>query len=178
MSTTDGTLTLSSNEEFKVQSDLTWATAVYMKMRPEDAAFAEDIKCALLAIVQRQTIQQTAADIDKLMEISHGVALARGWYKNADGTPKPERNVGEQLLLMVSEIIEGFEGWRKNLPDDKLPHYPMITVELADLLHRLFDFAGYHKLQLGRAFIEKAIYNAMREDHSLTHRASEHGKKA
>jgi hypothetical protein len=30
--------------------------------------------------------------------------------------------VNEKLMLIVSEVSEAMEGWRKDAPDDKLPH--------------------------------------------------------
>lgn len=55
------------------------------------------------------------------------------------GYEKKERNVGEMLMLAVSELSEALEGHQKNLFDDKLPHRTMVEVELADCLIRLFD---------------------------------------
>lgn len=99
-----------------------------------------------------------------------------GWYSNLDGTPK-ERNVPEMLCLIHSEISEAMEGYRKNLPDDKLPHRPMVEVELADAFIRICDLAGYLGLDLEGAVIEKFNYNKSRADHKLENRNAEGGKK-
>jgi hypothetical protein len=53
-----------------------------------------------------------------------------------------KRNVGELLMLCVSEVCEGGDGLAMNLMDDKLPHRQMIEVELADFAIRTFDLAG------------------------------------
>lgn len=63
------------------------------------------------------------------------------WWHDAEGRKK-DRNKGELLCLIHSEISEAMEGERKNLPDDKLPHRRMAEVELADALIRIFDYAG------------------------------------
>jgi len=60
------------------------------------------------------------------------------WWFLDDGTPIDISN--ERLsLLILSEIIEAFEAFRKNLKDDKLPHRDGIEVELADAIIRLLD---------------------------------------
>lgn len=91
--------------------------------------------------------------------------------------PRLECNIGEKLMLIVSELAEAMEGHRKNLMDDKLPHRPMLEVELADALIRIFDLAGGLGLDLGGAFEEKLAYNATRADHKLENRLLPNGKK-
>lgn len=87
------------------------------------------------------------------------------------------RNKGELMMLMVSEIAEAMEGARKGLMDDKLPHRKMEEVELADCLIRTFDYAGAFGLDLEGAYQEKTAYNAQREDHTHEARAKDQGKK-
>jgi NTP pyrophosphatase (non-canonical NTP hydrolase) len=98
------------------------------------------------------------------------------WVDIHTGEPL-ERNVGEILMLTVSELSEAMEGHRKNLKDDKLPQYPMITVELADALIRICDIAGGLGLDLAGAWRDKMVYNASRKDHSHEERLKENGKK-
>lgn len=98
------------------------------------------------------------------------------WWERADGTPI-ERNKGELLMLMVSEIAEAMEGERKDLMDDKLPHRRMAEVELADTLIRIFDYAGAFGYDLEGAYREKRAYNAQRQDHTHEARALANGKK-
>lgn len=64
------------------------------------------------------------------------------WWRSIDTGMRIERNKGELLCLIHSEISEAMEGERKNLMDDKLPHRRMAEVELADTLIRIFDYAG------------------------------------
>jgi NTP pyrophosphatase (non-canonical NTP hydrolase) len=68
-------------------------------------------------------------------------ANAHWWHDPATGE-RLDRNKGEMLMLIVSELSEAMEGERKDLMDDKLPHRKMAEVELADVLIRVFDFAG------------------------------------
>ncbi|RWC28194.1 MAG: hypothetical protein EOS70_27750 [Mesorhizobium sp.] len=106
---------------------------------------------------------------------SHRESRAAGWYKNADGTEK-ERNVPEMLALIHSEISEALEGFRKNLMDDKLPHRKMVEVELADAIIRIGDLAGFLRLDVGTAMLEKMEYNRSREDHKIEARGKQGGK--
>jgi NTP pyrophosphatase (non-canonical NTP hydrolase) len=98
------------------------------------------------------------------------------WWHTPEGKPI-ERNKGELLMLIVSEIAEAMEGERKDLMDDKLPHLRMAEVELADALIRIFDYAGAYGYDLETAYQEKRIYNAARKDHTYEARFSPEGKK-
>jgi NTP pyrophosphatase (non-canonical NTP hydrolase) len=113
-----------------------------------------------------------------LNELSRQVHEANArWWKNPATGERIERNRGEQLMLIVSELSEAMEGERKGLQDDKLPHRPMAEVELADALIRIFDYAAGHGYDLGGAFAEKMAYNAVRHDHTDEARLAAGGKK-
>jgi len=84
--------------------------------------------------------------------------------------------VGQKLCLTHSELSEGMEGYRQNLMDDKLPHRPMLEVELADAIARIFDLGGALKLDVAGALIEKLEFNKTRPDHKPENRAKEGGK--
>lgn len=98
------------------------------------------------------------------------------WWHSPDGV-RLERNKGELLCLIHSEISEAMEGERKNLMDDKLPHRRMSEVELVDAMIRIFDYAAAHGYDLQGAFDEKMAYNATREDHNHEARELHNGKK-
>jgi len=99
------------------------------------------------------------------------------WWFDPETGKKLERNKGELLMLIVSEIAEGMEGERKNLVDEHLPHRKSIEVELVDALIRIFDYAGAYDLDLDGAFVEKRVFNSVREDHTPKARKEAHGKK-
>lgn len=74
-------------------------------------------------------------------------ANIRWWQDPATGEPI-ERDKGELLMLMISEVAECMEGERKGKMDDHLPHRRSAEVELADLLIRIFDYAGAFGIDL------------------------------
>lgn len=111
--------------------------------------------------------------------LCHGLAVRSGWWTSRL-TGKPldyaQVNIGEKLMLIVSEVAEGMEGHRKDLMDDKLPHRKMIEVELADALIRILDLAGFMQLDLAGAVIEKLAFNQQRPDHKIETRNAPGGK--
>ncbi len=107
---------------------------------------------------------------------SHGTALEGGWWHDPKTGERKDRNKGELIALMHSELSEALEGVRKDLKDEHLPEFKSVEVELADTLHRIFDFAGAFDLRLGEAFVAKMHYNAQRADHKPENRIKEGGK--
>lgn len=99
------------------------------------------------------------------------------WIKLGTESEPLERNKGELLMLMVSELSEAMEGERKDLMDDKLPHRKMAEVELADCIIRILDYARAYGYDLEGAFWEKMAYNESREDHKHEARMLSEGKK-
>lgn len=103
---------------------------------------------------------------------AHAASRAAGWWEDDSPYIVPAR-----LCLIHSEISEATEGHRKSLMDTHLPDRPMIEVELADALIRIFDLAGYLGLDLDGAYRDKRAYNATRADHSREARARSDGKR-
>jgi len=143
------------------------------------------------ATISAEMFQQRYIDAGKLLQdICHGVAAQSGWWndlKTGEDLSSPlfglhddptslKINVPEKLMLIVSEVSEGMEGFRKNLRDDKLSHRSMLEVELADAVIRIFDLAGGIGLDVPGAIVEKLAFNASREDHRIENRRKEGGK--
>jgi NTP pyrophosphatase (non-canonical NTP hydrolase) len=113
------------------------------------------------------------AAIDKLCKTIHSSNLAAGWWDQAHN----DLVVPTKLALIHSELSEAMEGHRRGLKDDKLPQFDMIAVELADVLIRVFDLAGFLDIPLGSIIAAKEAYNAQRDDHKPENRQKAGGKK-
>lgn len=68
--------------------------------------------------------------------------LKAGWWTDIATGEIKKRNVGELLMLFVTEIIEAYDAYLDNAEDDKLPQYPGLGVEMGDLLIRAADLCG------------------------------------
>jgi NTP pyrophosphatase (non-canonical NTP hydrolase) len=117
--------------------------------------------------------------IGLLGELCHATAVEKGFY-DADGATfdhidgvdedgalyanHDANMVLKRLMLIVTEIAEGAEAYRKgNPPSDHIPEYDGLTEELADAIIRIADLAAYLQLPLGAAVVAKMDYNAGRE---------------
>ena len=129
----------------------------------------------MIADMMEQNRTHAAADL--LTKTCHKQARDGGWWTDLETGKPTERNVGELLCLVHSEVSEAMEGHRKDLMDDKLPHRKMLEVELADALIRIFDMAGGLNLDVAGALVEKMAYNKQREDHKIENRKAADGKK-
>ena len=108
--------------------------------------------------------------------LAHKTATNAGWYRNPETGEEIQRNFGEVVALMHSELSEALEADRKGLKDDKLPHRDGREVEFADCIIRILDTAAALGLDVAGALIEKNRYNKQRADHKLENRAAG-GKK-
>lgn len=77
------------------------------------------------------------------------------WWVDLETLERIDRNKGEMLMLVITELAEAAEGIRKNLNDDHLPHRKMAEVELADAEIRLLDFAGGFGYTIEDSFINQ-----------------------
>lgn len=129
------------------------------------------------AVDKAELLSNLKRGVNALVDECHGRAVAGGWWSDLKTGERKDRNVGELLMLIVSEVAEAMEGHRKNLQDDKLPHRKMIEVEMADAVIRIADLCGGLGLDLGGAIVEKMEFNAHREDHKIENRVKPGGKE-
>lgn len=110
-------------------------------------------------------------------DMVHLTATESGWYLDPVTGAPIERNFGEMVALMHSELSEALEADRKDLMDDKLPHRDGREVEFADCVIRILDTGKKLGLDIPGAIIEKNRFNRQRADHKLENRAMAGGKK-
>lgn len=128
-------------------------------------------------LVVAYNVEHLSGKINALSQIVHRSCVEAGWYTDITTGERLNRNIGEMMALIHSEVSEALEGHRKDLMDDHLPHRKSIEVELADAVIRIADLSGYLELDLGGAIAEKFAYNQRREDHKLENRMKPGGKK-
>lgn len=74
--------------------------------------------------------------------------------------PKKLRNEGEVIALIHSELSEALEYLRHGNPaDDKIPEFSGVEAELADVVIRVFGYAGERGYRLAEAIVAKMLFN-------------------
>lgn len=127
----------------------------------------------------RMTSEETNAYLGMrdMQALAHRTSVNAGWYHDPRTGEPVQRNFGEVVALMHSELSEALEADRKGLMDDKLPHRDGREVEFADCIIRILDTAEALGLDVAGALIEKNRFNMARADHKLANRAQTGGKK-
>lgn len=69
------------------------------------------------------------------------------WWHDAKGNPI-KRDAGELLMLVVTELAEHVEGFRRDLLDDHVTHRKMDEIEMADAVIRILDFAAGFRVKI------------------------------
>lgn len=84
--------------------------------------------------------------LNEWTKLCHSCAHLKGFWPD-------DVNVGEKLMLIVSEVAEAMEAYRRGEPIDE---------EIADVVIRLFDFCGYYKIDLEKEMRKKLKINLER----------------
>jgi len=72
----------------------------------------------------------------------HQINVEAGWWTNIQTMEPLDRNFGEMLALVHSELSECWEGIATKRFDDHIPILPNWHVELADACIRAYDMLG------------------------------------
>ena len=86
--------------------------------------------------------------LNELAQLCHSIAKEKGFWDE-------ERNIGEALMLVVTELAEAMEGYRHQ--DDA-----NFKEELADAFIRLLDLCGGLNIDIENEIYQKSMVNKKR----------------
>lgn len=100
-------------------------------------------------------------DWQSLVRVSHGMALEKGWWDGGVAN-RPSEDIVNNFHAEVSEAWEEYRAGRmatwyadpQAVLSGKLPKPEGFFVELADLLIRMADAAGAHRIGVGEVYFD------------------------
>lgn len=109
------------------------------------------------SVISQDMAQEFIESFDAMCKVIHSNAVEKGFWDW-------ERNFGEMIALVHSEVSEALEEHRAGEPwDEKIPDFKGVTVELADAIIRIMDLAAGLNMKVGEAIVAKTVYNMKRE---------------
>jgi NTP pyrophosphatase (non-canonical NTP hydrolase) len=95
-------------------------------------------------------------EFDSLAADIHAAAKEKGFWDR-------ERNDGEAIALIHSELSEALEALRRgNPPSEKIPPFSHAEEELADAVIRVMDYAAGRGFDVAGAMLAKIRHNESR----------------
>ena len=104
----------------------------------------------------------STTSIKELQQEVYQTALDHGWWDNGD------RNFGEVIALVHSELSEALEQWRlgksvtETYINPKTGKWEGVPVELADAIIRILDFCGRNNIDMETVLNQKNEINKTR----------------
>lgn len=95
-----------------------------------------------------QETEVKGRSLNELAELCHSIAVEKGFWEK-------ERNIGEALMLVVTELAEAMEGYRHQDDDN-------FREELADAFIRLLDLCGGLNIDIENEIYKKSMINKKR----------------
>ncbi len=92
---------------------------------------------------------------DQLQERIHLDAIVKGWWEE-------DRNDGEMIALMHSELSEALEALREGNPASTKIEASLVEEELADVVIRIMDYCERNNYNLADAIVKKVVFNKTR----------------
>lgn len=100
--------------------------------------------------------QEILSAIKTLSAKIHLTAVSKGWWEK-------DRNDGEMIALMHSELSEALENIRHGCPpSDKIPEFSGVEEEYADCIIRILDASYKRGYRIGEAILAKMEHNKCR----------------
>lgn len=101
-----------------------------------------------------QEVRIKGKSLNELAALCHTIAVEKGFWDQ-------ERNMGEALMLIVTELAEAMEGYRRQDQEN-------FKEEIADAFIRLLDLCGGFQIDIEEEIEKKSRKNM--------HRPYKHGK--